>query len=409
MNGPERTLLWRAVGAMVVPVAAVLLGRSVYVAAWWDTAVSLGWAAWFGVAVVAGLSVVEACWLGSLWALLGSKGRVSVALARLESAASIRSRRVRRMRAVAVVGSATLTLLLIEVAFRVLSIHPPPRPREKTLDTLAVDNTLNALGIREDWDAIADDDPRLRIVFLGDSMTFGDGVEQRDTFCHLIEAMLSPSLPDGALTINVSKSDTSPVHQIEIYRKLREALRPDVVVHVLYPNDLNGLTHNTLVDIHAIGDSDLWLSGRSYLFRYVEDQIRTRLAIRATINYFRGGRDPAQQDAAWEELEQAVRATKALVEADGATYCIVFHPWLFRLDDTPLAAEHVRMGALARALAVPYLDLLPAFEGLDARELRISEINEHANPRGHQIAARRIVQFLADKVLPLHEDRPVGE
>ena len=87
----------------------------------------------------------------------------------------------------------------------------------------------------------------------------------------------------------------------------------------------------------------------------------------------------------------------------------MFHPWLFRLDDTPLAAEHVRMGALARALAVPYLDLLPAFEGLDARELRISGINEHANPRGHQIAARSIARFLTDEVLPSRKNRHAGE
>ena len=37
MNGPERTLLWRAVGAMGLPVAGGLLGRSVTVAGWGDT------------------------------------------------------------------------------------------------------------------------------------------------------------------------------------------------------------------------------------------------------------------------------------------------------------------------------------------------------------------------------------
>ena len=97
------------------------------------------------------------------------------------------------------------------------------------------------------------------------------------------------------------------------------------------------------------------------------------------------------------------------MESAGATHGSVVPPWLSRLDGMPLAAGHVRVGALARALAVPYLDLRAAFGGLVARELRISGINEHANPRGHQIAARRIAQFLADKVLPLHRDRPAGE
>jgi hypothetical protein len=210
--------------------------------------------------------------------------------------------------------------------------------------------------------------------------------------------------------MNLGKSQTGPLEQIDMYRRLDTTLRPEVVVHVLYPNDLDGVyTRDTLLGIYAIRDSQLWLSGQSYLFRYMEHRIRQRMAMRETINYFRGGGDAAQKDAAWAELALAVRETKALVEAGGATYCIAFHPWLFHLDDPPLVAEHARMASLTQALDVPYLDLLPVFEGLDASELRISSINEHANPLGHEIAARGLARFLLEEVLPLYEGRRPGE
>lgn len=401
MTQAERTLLLRAGGAVVLPVAAVLAWRSVYLAAWWDTAVAMGWAAWVGAAIVAALPMIELWWWPSLWHLLRSGGRASIASARMNAPDAIARRKRRWFRLAAGIGSVAVALMLCEIGFRLLDITPPPRPREQIHDNQAVDNTLNALGIREDWDSLSENDPRLRIALLGDSMTYGDGVEPSATFCHLVETLLAEQVPRGVVTINLGKSGTSPVDQIDVYRRVRDALRPELVVHVLYPNDLDGLyTNNTMREIHALSVPALWLSGQSYLCRYVEHQVRARLAMRETVLYFRGGRDEAQREAAWTEVEEAVRATQGLVESDGATYCIVFHPWLFQLEGSPLASEHARMAAFARSLGVPYLDLLPAFAGRDADELRISSINEHANAAGHRIAAEAIARFLADEVLP---------
>ena len=400
MTRKQQDILTKAVLAVLLPGLAVGCGLSARFWASWR--LLLTWAAgrWCATILLVAAPILEVYLLVRLYYVVKARGRFDRAEALMGSASAVASRRRWKMRGVAAAGGLLVALLVLEGAFRLLGITPDPNPRPQHLDAAAVKNSLNALGIREPWEELDQADPRLRIAFLGDSITYGESVEREETFCHLVEGLVSASCPDGVMTINLGEPGTNPIDQSERYEKLRWSIQPGVLVHVLYPNDLEGVTpHKSLMKIYSIRDDELWFARYSYVLRYVEREIRSRAALRETINFYRGGADSQERREAWEGLKEAVRQVKRMVESHEGRYVIVFHPWLFRLADYPLAKEQEVMREFAREQGVPYLDLMEVYAGREADDLRISPVNEHPNAAAHALLADGIARFLLNEVL----------
>lgn len=392
-------VLRRSIAAVALPALLIVAAQSQTVWTWFDRAGSSHAFAIVMVSAAIGLAVLECRWLITLSYLVRARGRVAQAAAMMHAPIARRARRRWLMGAAASFLSVVFALLAAELVFVVLDIRPDPPPPRQSADAEAVDNTLNVLGMRERWDAIDPQDGRLRIAMLGDSFTYGEGVERKEAFCHLVGEQLSQAVPGGVLTMNLGYPGTAPADQLVLYRELAPALTPAYVVHVLYLNDLEDVhTHAALERIYALRDGDVWLRG-SRVLHYAQKQVRYRLAMRETLDFYRGGRRSAEREAAWQRLAADVAAVKAAVEEGGAVYCLVLHPWLFRLSDYPLEAEHERMARLAARMGVEFLDLLELFRGRDARALRISDVNEHPNAAAHAMTAERLTRFLLDEVL----------
>ena len=390
----------RALAAVAAPVGLWALLHSVYGLVLLERLAELGISRrWVPISAIA-VFVLEVRWLDVLVGLVQAKGSVA-AFHAWRSAATYLAQRRRARFAVAAMTLASLAALGTgEIVFRVFDIRPPARPRSFVADHMAVNNTLNLLGLRETWNFLAPDDPRLRILVLGDSMVYGDGVEADECFCHFVEGMLADAWPRGVVTINAGVPGTGPAWQLDKYRTLRPAFRPDVVVHVVYPNDLGIEMHRRLDEIYRIRDDDLWVGEGSYVLRYAERQMRYWGAWKRSIDYFRGGFDSQERDLAWAKFEKDVRACRDAAWEDGAVYAMVLFPWLVRLNDYPLLDVHERMQDVAGRLGVAYLDLYPTFVGRHSERLRVSLANEHPNVKGHRLAAERIARFLREEVLP---------
>ncbi len=392
-----------ATAALVLPAGGWWFIHSVYsdVLLEWIDEWRLGW--WLAATAACVLIIVEVRCLGTFFRLVMANGRMEAFNARLTNPLRIALRGRRRMR-VAAVASAVLTAFLAsEVVFRVFDIRPPPSPQPAVADYLAVNNTLNAWGLREPWDSLPEADHRFRIVFLGDSIVFGYGIEREVSFCFLLGGMMATSRPEGVRTINMGYWGTAPAWQLEKYLELKDKIRAGVVVHVVYPNDLEIYMHRRLDEIYRIRDGDLCVGEASFVLRYAERTIRYWAAWKRTIDYLRGGRNSEERRRAWAKLKLDVRACRQVVEDGGASYALVLFPWLVRLDDYDLHDVHDTMRAFASELGVPYLDLLEVFAGRDAESLRVSLANEHPNALGHRLAAERIERFLRDEVLPLRD------
>jgi hypothetical protein len=394
------TIYRRSASALILPLAFAFLFRTEFFERLGYLALSSDLLAWLGIAAAVAVVALEWAYLATLARFVLVKGDVAAFNAvRNDPVRCARARR-RRFRAVTVVLSFALGFGVAEVAFRLFDVRPDPALRPSHLDVLRVDNTRNALGLREEWDSISPSDPRLRIAFLGDSFTYGDSVEPHETFCHLLEGMLAPDWPTGVITINMGGIGTAPGAQYDTYMSLRDELRPDVLVQIIYLNDLGIDLRSLLLKIHGVTKAESWLATQSYVWRYAETQCRYLLAWHGTLDYFRGGRNRAEREQSWGVFKRDVLRCKEAAEQGGARYALVLFPWLFQLEQYPLKDVHAKMREFASGLDVPYLDLLAAFEGRDGDDLCVSPVNEHPSPMGHRIAAERIARFLREDIFP---------
>ncbi len=402
MTVPNKTTVYlRSAAALILPASLAALWLSGPVRIFVELLGERTSTVWIGIAAGVLFFYFECRWLVTLARLVWTQGNYDRYRQRQVDPRVVQRRRRLRLGLLAASLATVLGLSVAELAFRVFHIVPPPPPPSVEDEWNAFDKSVNALGIREDWNSLPKDDRRLRIAFLGDSVTFGDNVQPEETFCHLVEGLLADTVPGGVVTINMGYRGTDPAWQLEKYVPLGDLLRPDVVVHVLYPNDLGLRMRPLLDDIYRMRDDELWCGDFSYVLRFAERQIRYWLAWRRTIDYFRGGRDAKARELAWQTLRTDVRRVRQAVEEDGAVYALVMFPWLVRLDAYLLTHEHEEMRLVAEELDIPYVDLLDVMSAYDAHAVRISLANEHPNALGHRIAAGRLARFIEEDVLPL--------
>jgi lysophospholipase L1-like esterase len=104
-----------------------------------------------------------------------------------------------------------------------------------------VEYQINGLGFRGDRCLPQKSLETKRIVCLGDSFTFGQGVHFQHTFGHLLERHLSgrvsTTLPKPVEVINAGRCGFSTPEELACYRDLAETLKPDVVILQMSDND----------------------------------------------------------------------------------------------------------------------------------------------------------------------------
>ena len=100
---------------------------------------------------------------------------------------------------------------------------------------------INANGLRDQKYPFDKEDNVFRIIVIGDSMTFGWGVEAHDTYPKVLERMLNETAKDIEFeVINISKFGSGPLHFSQFLEYIGLKYQPDLVVVTFFPgNDLS--------------------------------------------------------------------------------------------------------------------------------------------------------------------------
>ncbi len=105
---------------------------------------------------------------------------------------------------------------------------------------------INGLGLRgHEPLSEADGDAGLRVVCLGDSFTFGWGVEDSETFPVLVEEALNAAVDQPVDVQNCGAPGYNTYQEHQLYKKLMAPLKPDYVVIAWYMNDLDPMSYGT--------------------------------------------------------------------------------------------------------------------------------------------------------------------
>lgn len=164
------------------------------------------------------------------------------------------------MRLTALLMALLVTLTVLELGVRIVSPVPlhatdtylvPPRTfqsgamvlvpgasfREKTGEW-DIRIRINSHGLRDREIPYEKTSGAYRILVLGDSQTFGQGVEAEETYAKVLERELARQSGRPVETVNTGVPGTGTVHQLWFLEEQGWRYRPDAVVVGFYFNDI---------------------------------------------------------------------------------------------------------------------------------------------------------------------------
>ena len=253
-----------------------------------------------------------------------------------------------------------------------------------------------------------------RIMVVGDSFTFGEGVRLEDTFVARLEGILRDGPAPAVEVLNFgigswgARSEyfyrarpASDWVKAEYVYLVKEGLQfqPDLVLLVFTPNDAE-----------YAGGLDLWTDFReayeapealrhSYLASWVYARANRALVGRRYIEELVAS--ALGEHEKWRRTLGILSRLEQVTRFAGSDYAIVIFPFMFELNgEYPLAGIHELVAETARAAGTPCLDLLPSFFGRAYNDLWVHPSDQHPNEVAHAIAASAIARFLvAEKLL----------
>jgi hypothetical protein len=240
----------------------------------------------------------------------------------------------------------------------------------------AVRQEVNSLGYRGP-DRPQEKSPGVfRIVALGDSYTYGMGVETGDSIPARLESELKGHGTREIEVLNFGLPGASLEDSITRLRLIASQWRPDVVLFLLYADDLNESLCNWYRPSRlAVG-----------VLTWVLDSVRTGVI------FYRFARDwaLATEDEHWvEPLRQELDTLAETTREAGARLAVV------ALGDPSAYRRSARLEEVMTATKVPWLDAREWLFGDRSVQLPIIFGELHLTPAGNRIAAARIGSWLA--------------
>lgn len=224
-----------------------------------------------------------------------------------------------------------------------------------------------------------------RIVVLGDSVTFGHGLEAAQAFPQQLEARLRAAGRDVEV-FNVALPGWSTRQERLAYERIARPYRPDAVVLAVCLNDLAELQINLAKPPGIL----LSLFKRSATVRVALGASRREIgAVEDLFTESGSGR----VENAWRLFFDEVRALEADVVRDGAQFSVVVFPFRFQVEpNAPAPIVQKRMADFAAAEGIPLLDYLPEMtRGTNPADLFLDY--DHFNATG----TGRIALWLASR------------
>jgi lysophospholipase L1-like esterase len=291
--------------------------------------------------------------------------------------------------------------------------------------------SINSHGLRGPEFRV-DQKDRLRILVLGDSITFGIYVEDNETFCCLLEKKSH----EGGIPLEVLNGGVDgywPRNELLWFRSKGIFFEPDIVVLVLFVgNDLTGELRE-VSDI-VVRDGLLYQKNR---WAHAEEEavvnnlcywIRTRRiyqfichrywAIRKRLNQVRGeeGFNFSQvfkkkgfqhEDEAYYKLRTSISGLAKICQEKDMRFFIMLVPTYEQVyfnelnirerSEFDIQRPNRRIVRMVRAEGIPVLDLLETNDFRTKKGFFLPLERIHLSVEGHRVVAENLYRFLIER------------
>ena len=268
-----------------------------------------------------------------------------------------------------------------------------------------VDMRTNSMGLRGPEVEREKAPGAFRIACLGDSQTFGHGVNDGDDYPRVLEGALRAAQPASSIEVlNFGVGGYDTEQETLLLQRKGLDFQPDLVLLGFFLND-TALTNTHLpVDestsgwwIHFLAPGRpgamSWLREHTRLLDVSCDWLFRRLVMRRCV--VQRGPLFADDFDGWIKVKQILRDTRDLMKARSGRFAVMLVPLLMDeggelLSDPP----YRKVAAFCREEGIPCFDPAPIFHGRDVDSMRVHPRDVHSNAEAQGMIGKALAQWL---------------
>ena len=257
---------------------------------------------------------------------------------------------------------------------------------------------INSIGLRSPEIASPKPAGQKRVLALGDSVTFGWGVPEEESFSRRLEGALRQQLACPVEVINAGVSGYGTVEEADYFTHEGLGVEPDVVLVYYAENDNMSVTHFEGALASSLKD---WIVYRSHLVHAVLYAWRlSRWKWQARVAGGEGAAHAAEQRA-WDSRPGTAASLAALHEIGsvakqrGIRTILASNP--DSLSDRSIdEVRNRRLREVAASNDFVFVDIGPALVPFRDRNLAVSAIDGHPNGFAHGVIAEALLPSVRD-------------
>lgn len=250
------------------------------------------------------------------------------------------------------------------------------------------------------------EDGKKRFVFLGDSFTFGHGIEKiEDRFTNRFKKRINEVGSGNVEVANLAWAGTELHWANAVSKKLiADRYRMDTLVYVMCLNDIESFTGEgspyANIGEHS-PDADPFLAkykltpffSKTYFLNTMYFRVK-QLQTPELRNYY-GSIGKDYEGEPWQRMTGVLNEIKAACERNKTRFVIVVFPFLHNLGsaDSPFDVAHEAVAAYGHEAKVPVLDLRDTLKQHVGEGLTLNSLDAHPNRRAHELAADALLEF----------------
>ena len=247
----------------------------------------------------------------------------------------------------------------------------------KRIRLMGVDVSTNGIGIRGPDVSIKNS--KMRAIFLGDSLTFGWGVDQNKTFSSLTEMNLHSKVE----VINFGHCNYNADQEFKLFIQKGEQLNPDVIYMFHFLNDLE--------PTESVYGVPAWTY--SYFISLLVSRARmfyNNLDYRSYYKSFYFG-----DNTRWNEFKSKVFEFSKEQYQKGRSVKVFILPDFHQMEPYEFKDVHQKIFDELSALGISVIDVLPIFEGeKEAQKYWVAKNDPHPNALAHKKIAELVTSTL---------------
>jgi lysophospholipase L1-like esterase len=250
---------------------------------------------------------------------------------------------------------------------------------------------FNSLGFRDLPFTLEKKPGEFRILAVGDSFTFGSGVQVADTWPQQLEGLLRAERKEPIEVINAGFATGS--HHVAGYvdwiRSDGVEFKPDVLIIGLCLNDIGEIS---MLGYPVLEPKQPWLGGLSEILNTIQKMLlmnevkQQKLDGSLVLKYF---------PAPWEAAQAGMRAIKGIADDRELRLVVAVFPMVTQLNERyPLGGVHKIVGEFLESELIESVDLLSNFLGHEESDLWVHPTDQHPNKIGQRLIADGIHDYL---------------